>query len=78
MVKKPRKNVDPVAAAFGKRLETIRNAKGITLADLAAQSGLQPNHIYMLEAGLRSPSWKTVLALAQALGVSIEAFRDNK
>lgn len=61
--------------AFGPRLRELRNEAGLTLADLAEKSGLHSQTIVKLEGGERGPVWGTVVALADALGVPVEAFR---
>lgn len=65
---------------FAGRLRELRNAAGLTKADLAAKCGLTADGITKLERGGstddggRRPSWDTVLALAAALGVTCEEF----
>jgi transcriptional regulator with XRE-family HTH domain len=47
---------------------------GLSQKGLADKAGLALSAIGHLEQGLRKPTWETVLALANALGVSCEAF----
>lgn len=61
--------------AFGPRLRELRTEAGFTLADLADRAGLHQQSIIKLESGERGPVWGTVVALADALGVPVEAFR---
>lgn len=60
--------------AFGSRLRAIRTAAGMTLAELADKAGLEANALARLERGEREPMWPTVLKLAEALGVTPDAF----
>ena len=59
---------------FGGRLKELRDGKGLTQKQLGDLAGMPVNTIARLERGERKPSWDTVLALANALGVSCEAF----
>ena len=59
---------------FAGRLRELREAAGLTQQQLADRSGTGWRTIAHLEGGDRQPSWGTVLALCQALGVTCEAF----
>jgi transcriptional regulator with XRE-family HTH domain len=59
---------------FGGRLKELREQAGLTQEQLAHAAGLTKDGIAQLEQGRRSPSWETVLAVAEALKVSCEAF----
>ena len=68
----------PNSKIFGNRLKILREAKGLTQKDLGdAAGGMKDSAIARLEAGHRSPTWDTVLALASALGVTPDAFTDK-
>lgn len=56
---------------FGKRLRELREKRGLTQPQLAEMCGVSLAHISMLETGYREnvPRRKTVLLLAEALGV---------
>ncbi len=57
-----------------KRLRELREGRGISMRQLATQSGLSANALSMIERGKTSPSVSTLYKLADALGVSITAF----
>lgn len=60
---------------FGGRLRELREARGLTRKELATRAGLRSEAgIRNLEQGVRAPSWPTVIALCQALGVTCEEF----
>lgn len=59
---------------FAGRLKELREQAGLTQQQLADKSGLSKFGISDLEQGRRIPGWDTVLALAAALGVSVEVF----
>ena len=62
---------------FGARLKQFRQAKGWNQRQLAERANMHQVSISQIEHALREPTWTTVLALANALGVSCDAFRDD-
>lgn len=60
---------------FAERLKTLREAKGLTRYALAALSGVSAQSLHKIEKLNAVPSWPTVCQLADALGVSLDAFR---
>lgn len=67
---------DPAPAGFAPRLAALRESAGLSLADLGDAAGLSRQRVHQLEAGTHRPSWAEVQALAAALDVSTEVFRD--
>jgi putative transcriptional regulator len=59
---------------FAQRLKALREAAGLTQAQLAERAGLYSFSVAKLEQGVQEPTWPTVLALAKALGVNCLAF----
>jgi transcriptional regulator with XRE-family HTH domain len=60
---------------FAGRLRELRQQAGFSREALAERAGMNgPNGIRNLEQGIRMPSWETVVALCQALGVKCDAF----
>jgi transcriptional regulator with XRE-family HTH domain len=51
-----RKTDDDVLDAVGPRLRALRRDRGITLADLAATTGVSESTLSRLESGQRQPS----------------------
>jgi transcriptional regulator with XRE-family HTH domain len=62
--------------AFKDRLRELRTAAGVTQLDLAFRAHIQPSTVARLERGTVRPSWDTVVAMAKALGVGVEAFTE--
>jgi putative transcriptional regulator len=62
---------------FGGRLRELRTQAGLSQPQLAGKVGMNKDALARLERGERLPSWPTVLALAEALGVSCEAFTQH-
>lgn len=50
----------------------------MTQAQLAEAAGLHLHGVVKLERGEREPAWATVVKLAEALDVSVEAFVEPK
>lgn len=61
---------------LGNRLRELREAKGMTRAELGEAAGLSERAIIKWERGEREPGWFNITALAEALGVSCEAFAE--
>lgn len=57
---------------FKDRLRKTREDKGLSQAQLAEKTGLQPSAISHFEAGRRSPSFDNLRVLADALGVTTD------
>ena len=63
-------------AGFPARLRELRLAAGISQAELGFRAGLHPGTIAQLEQEGAQPTWPTVRALADALGVTVQAFTE--
>lgn len=55
--------------AIGQEIRAVRKHAGITVADLAEQSGISLGMLSKIENGLTSPSLTTLNAVSQALGI---------
>lgn len=62
---------------FPERLRTLRAAASLSQQELADKIGHFREEIVYWEKGQRSPNWSTVCKLADALGVSMDAFRKD-
>ena len=60
---------------FAGRLRELRGEAGFTQEQLAERAGVKRDAVARWERGTREPSWSNVVALADALEVSTEAFR---
>jgi transcriptional regulator with XRE-family HTH domain len=67
----PRKQSD----AFAARLRALIAESGLSAYALARKSGVSKQSLSRLLSGDSKPSWETVCRLAEALGVSTDAFR---
>lgn len=59
---------------FAEKLRTLRDGAGLSEAELANQSGLTFASVHGYGLGRRKPSFAAVVKIAQALGVTCEAF----
>ncbi|KAB0682738.1 helix-turn-helix domain-containing protein [Aureimonas leprariae] len=71
-VREPREN--NLELAIGHEVRSYRRALGITVADLAASTGLSLGMLSKIENGNISPSLTTLQTLSRALGVPLTAF----
>jgi transcriptional regulator with XRE-family HTH domain len=62
--------------AVGARLKHLRQRRGITLTELARETGISPSTLSRLEAGLRHPTLEQLLPLARAHGVTLDELVD--
>jgi transcriptional regulator with XRE-family HTH domain len=63
---------------FGKRLRALRKEAGMTQEKLARLADVSNATVFKLETVEgQDPSWSTVCKLADALGVSVQEFRDG-
>jgi len=63
------------ATGFAERLRLLRESAGLTQKELAERVDCHYMTISHLERATHEPAWPLVLALADALNVSTEAFR---
>jgi transcriptional regulator with XRE-family HTH domain len=59
---------------FGPRLQELRTGKGWTQQKLADRAGVAVGAVRKLEQQGAKPTWGTVVALCEALGVKADAF----
>lgn len=66
----PPTGVDTRIDTISRRLRALRDRRGLSIHGLARLSGLSTAHLSRIESGDRQPSIGSLLALAEALGVS--------
>lgn len=59
-------------AAVGPRLRDLRRRHGLTLADLAEQTGINESTLSRLEGGTRKPTLEMLLPLAEVYAVPLD------
>jgi len=65
-------DLDRVLVAVGPRLRALRQERGTTLADLAAETGISVSTLSRLESGRRRPNLELLLPLARAYQVPLD------
>ncbi len=70
-------NNDAFSLDVGTRLKELREARHISMRELARRSDLSANALSMIERNLTSPSVSTLTKLAAALEIPITAFFRN-
>lgn len=63
------RSLDPRRATFGRRVRTLRVARGMSQETLADAAGVHRTYVSSLERGRRNVGLDNVFALADALGV---------
>lgn len=58
--------------ALGNRIQSARNRKDLSREQLADLVGLKPEHIVMLEEGIKPPKTETLIKIANILEVSAD------
>ncbi len=56
----------------GKRLKSLRKARGLTQEQLSDILYVSPNHVYKMESGGRMPSMEICLNICSYFGVSLD------
>ena len=67
---------DNSGVRIGQRIKTIREARGMTRAELGMLVGLDQNRIQQYENGRRNPKLPLLKKIAEALGVNIIALME--
>jgi len=62
---------------FGPTLRDLRTAAGLSLADVAARTGLEQSAIGRIERGERSPTLRTLAALTVAVGFRFAVYGES-
>jgi transcriptional regulator with XRE-family HTH domain len=65
-------DLDEVLTAVGPRLRALRRQRGVTLADLAARTGISESTLSRLESGRRRPNLELLLPLARAFSLPLD------
>lgn len=60
--------------ALGTRIKALRQAKGLTQAQLAERCGYEPLTVSRFERGTYAPGIDTLAAIAEVLGITMQDF----
>jgi len=71
-----KKQIEKAEILLGRRIRTLRNAKGWTQQELGNQADINYKFLGEIERGQQNPSFNTLMKIADALGVGLsELFR---
>ena len=65
---------EKILKEFGKKLEKLRKAKGLSYRKFSYAAELSVSYIQKLEAGESNPSYTTLLKLIDALNIDFNEF----
>ncbi len=68
----PEPDLDGMLDAVAPRLRALRHRRGLTLAELAAETGISTSTLSRLESGLRRPTLDLLIRLAAAYRASLD------
>ena len=66
-----------IAARFGRRVKTLRDARRITQEEFAARSGLNRTYLSDVERGARNISLYNIEVIAKTLSISLSELMDG-
>ena len=64
--------------ALGKRIRHVRTAREWSQEYLADQAGMHRTYMWGIERGIRNPSIRHVVRIADALGISVKSLFDDR
>jgi len=64
-------NADKSLKLIGERVRELREAKGLSISDLAIKAGMKRPNLSRLEHGRHQPSLETLERIAESLGISV-------
>lgn len=67
----PEKKAQEICKAIGQRIRALRQAKGLTLDELARRTGFAKSYLSQIENLKREPPISTLTKIAFVLGVDI-------
>ena len=69
---------DKFLIEFGKRLQKLREAKGLSTREFAYKADISHSSVGRLEAGQTNPSLTTLVKIAEALDVDLNTLGNRK
>lgn len=63
---------------FGEKLKQLRDAKGLSIPQVAGLSGVSRQAIWEIENGKSEPKFSTIQSIAKGLKVKADIFFDKK
>ena len=72
-----RRRSDAVVKGLGKRIRQLRAGKGWSQERLAEEAGMHRTYMWGIEQGIRNPSVRHLVKLADALTVPVRSLFDD-
>jgi transcriptional regulator with XRE-family HTH domain len=66
--------MEQIAEGIGRRLRALRHARGMTLADVAEETGFTAGYLSQIETGAAVPALSALAEVAATLGADISVF----
>lgn len=57
---------------LGGEIQALRKKRGLSQEQLAERANMNPTHLGHIEQGVREPRFKTLMKIADALGVRVK------
>lgn len=76
-VRAMKRSDDALQLRLGTRINSVRNERGLTQAQLAEEVGIEARSLQRIEAGRTTPSIPRLCAIAEVLGVTPGALLDG-
>jgi len=73
-----RKRPEAIVKALGKRIRQLRTDRGWSQEFLADQAGMHRTYMWGIEQGMRNPSVRHLVRVADALGIPIRELFDER
>jgi ribosome-binding protein aMBF1 (putative translation factor) len=71
------KRPEVVVRALGRRIRQLRHDKGWSQEHLADEAGMHRTYMWGIEQGMRNPSVRHLVRIADALGVSVKVLFED-
>jgi transcriptional regulator with XRE-family HTH domain len=68
--------MDKAKKLLGQRIRQVRRAKNLTQSDLAEKIGFSVNYISQIETGIASPTFETLVRIADGLEMPLKELCD--
>ncbi len=66
-------SAEAIVTAIATRMRELRDARGLSLQDVADRAGIAKSHVWQIEQGKSAnPTIATTVGIARALGVSLD------
>jgi transcriptional regulator with XRE-family HTH domain len=61
----------PSNGQLGRGMRRLREARRLSIQELAGEAGMHPTYLSTVERGLGNPTWEKVCGLAETFGITV-------